>query len=132
MTQEDKKLLLVDLCSRLPYGVICYDEAQNETGIFKQFEYEGFGRIHNGRGMRYIEHIHPILRPMSSMTEEEENEYRNIDNRSYSCPMDYAHIPASERIDWLNAHHFDYRGLIKKNLAIAVTPENNPYIENKS
>ena len=132
MTQEDKKLLLVDLCSRLPYGVICYDEAQNETGIFKQFEYEGFGRIHNGRGMRYIEHIHPILRPMSSMTEEEENEYRNIDNRSYSCPMDYAHIPASERIDWLNAHHFDYRGLIEKDLAIAVTPENNPYIKNKS
>ena len=132
MTQEDKKLLLADLCSRLPYGVICYDEAQNETGIFKQFEYEGFGRIHNGRGMRYIEHIHPILRPMSSMTEEEENEYRNIDNRSYSCPMDYAHIPASERIDWLNAHHFDYRGLIEKDLAIAVTPENNPYIKNKS
>ena len=132
MTQEDKKLLLVDLCSRLPYGVICYDEAQNETGIFKQFEYEGFGRIHNGRGMRYIEHIHLILRPMSSMTEEEENEYRNIDNRSYSCPMDYAHIPASERIDWLNAHHFDYRGLIEKGLAIAVTPENNPYIKNKS
>ena len=132
MTQEDKKLLLVDLCSRLPYGVICYDEAQNETGIFKQFEYEGFGRIHNGRGMRYIEHIHPILRPMSDMTEEEENEYRNIDNRSYSCPMDYAHIPASERIDWLNAHHFDYRGLIEKDLAIAVTLENNPYIENKS
>ena len=132
MTQEDKKLLLVDLCSRLPYGVICYDEAQNETGIFKQFEYEGFGRIHNGRGMRYIEHIHPILRPISSMTEEEENEYRNIDNRSYSCPMDYAHIPASERIDWLNAHHFDYRGLIEKGLAIAVTPENNPYIKNKS
>ena len=129
MTQEDKKLLLADLCARLPYGVICYDEAQNETGIFKQFEYEGFGRIHNGRGMRYIEHIHPILRPMSSMTEEEENEYRNIDNRSYSCPMDYAHIPASERIDWLNAHHFDYRGLIEKDLAIAVTPENNPYKE---
>ena len=129
MTQEDKKLLLADLCARLPYGVICYDEAQNETGIFKQFEYEGFGRIHNGRGMRYIEHIHPILRPMSSMTEEEENEYRNIDNRSYSCPMDYAHIPASESIDWLNAHHFDYRGLIEKDLAIAVTPENNPYKE---
>lgn len=29
----------------------------------------------------------------------------------------------------LNAHHFDYRGLIEKGLAIAVTAENNPYKE---
>lgn len=58
---------------------------------------------------------------MSSMTEEEIEEYRNIDNRSYSCPMDYAHIPASERIDWLNKNHFDYRGLIPMGLAIDAT-----------
>lgn len=30
-------------------------------------------------------------------------------------------------IDWLNAHHFDYRGLIPKGLAIAITKENNHY-----
>jgi phosphoglycolate phosphatase-like HAD superfamily hydrolase len=30
-------------------------------------------------------------------------------------------------VDWLNARHFDFRGLIEKNLAIAVTEENNPY-----
>ena len=71
--------------------------------------------------------IKPYLRPMSSMTEEEWKEYKGIDDRSYSCPMDYAHIPASDRIDWLNAHHFDYRGLIPKGLAIEVTEENNPY-----
>lgn len=29
--------------------------------------------------------------------------------------------------DWLNAHNFDYRGLIPKGLAIKVTEENNPY-----
>ena len=62
--------------------------------------------------------VKPYLRPMSSMTDEEEKEYRNIDNRSYSCPIDYAHIPASERIDWLNKNHFDYRGLIPKGLAL--------------
>jgi hypothetical protein len=61
------------------------------------------------------------------MTEEEEKEYINIDNQSYFCPMVYAHISASDRIDWLNAHHFDYRGLIPKSLAIEVTKENNPY-----
>lgn len=32
-----------------------------------------------------------------------------------------------ESIDWLNAHHFDYRELIEKGLAISVTKENNPY-----
>lgn len=30
-------------------------------------------------------------------------------------------------LDWLNKNHFDYRGLIEKGLAIAVTPNNNPY-----
>jgi hypothetical protein len=69
----------------------------------------------------------PYLRPLSSMTDEEDKEYTNIDNRSYSCPKDYAHIPAQDRIDWFNAHHFDYRGLIEKGLAIEVTKENNPY-----
>lgn len=123
MTQEDKQLLLKDLCARLPYGVICYDEAQNETGIFKQFEYEGFGRIHNGRGMRYIEHIHPILRPLSSMTEEEEDEWWEFDNKNTIVETH------SYSIDWLNAHHFDYRNLIERGLAIAVTEENNPYKE---
>ena len=27
----------------------------------------------------------------------------------------------SDAIDWLNAHHFDYRGLIEKGLAIDCT-----------
>ncbi len=62
--------------------------------------------------------IKPYLRPMNSMTEEEDKEYRNIDNRSYSCTMEYSHVPASDRINWLNAHHFDYCGLIPKGFAI--------------
>ena len=133
MTQEDKELLLKDLAARLPYGVICYDEAQNETGIFKQFEYEGFGRIHNGRGMRYIEHIHPILRPMSSMTEEEEKEFIKIldlEMEALSAPEGHTIASAASstfEIDFYNKHHFDYRGLIEKGLAIEVTKENNPY-----
>ena len=77
--------------------------------------------------MYTIEDIKPYLRTMSSMTEEEYNEYRNIDNRSYTCPIDYAHIPASDRIDWLLKNHFDYRELIPKGLAIEVTEENNLY-----
>ena len=113
MTQEEKQLLLKDLCARLPYGVECKDQYGDYINV----------NIYNS----HIEHlidqilsgvIQMVLRPMSSMTEEESNEYLNIDNRSYSCPMDYAHIPASDRIDWLLKNHFDFRGLIPMGLAI--------------
>ena len=136
MKQEDKELLLKDLYARLPYGVKILHEGWNYewddelstvervVGIDDKFIYTKVIDTHNGE--EYRDDKWPIdtfddklfLRPMSSMTEEENEEYRNIDNKSYSCPLAYAHIPASERIDWLNAHHFDYRGLIEKGLAI--------------
>ena len=50
--------------------------------------------------------IKPYLRPMSSMTNEEKTYYFAINENPVTC------------IDWLNSHHFDYRGLIEKNLAI--------------
>lgn len=141
MTQEEKQVLLKYLCMALPYGIKVWYKyySENVTEKFATSIRLVDGKIalsskFNREGDWYpVEEanellIKPYLRPMSSMTEEEEEEeYRNIDNRSYSCPMDYAHIPASERIDWLNAHHFDYRGLIDKGLAIEVTEENNPY-----
>ena len=59
----------------------------------------------------------PYLRPMSSMTGEEKKEVEDLNMNPFSSSV----------TDWLNAHHFDYRGLIEKDLAIAVTEENNPY-----
>ena len=130
ITQEDKELLLKDLSARILYGV----KVQINSDVKKVAGVKNGFVVTKERGLystkEYITRIEccrPYLRPMSSMTEEEEKEYINIDNRSYSCPMAYAHIPASDRIDWLNAHHFDYHGLIEKGLAIAVTEENNPY-----
>ena len=108
MTQEDKELLLKDLCARLTYDVLVL----NKDGDVESFTWQELKEFGDG----YISK--PYLRPMSSMTKEEEKEYINIDNLSYSCPMVYAHFPAFKRIDWLNAHHFDYRGLIPKGLAI--------------
>ena len=127
MTQEDKELLLKDLCARLPYGVKVQDELGRVDKLvignadLISLYYNDFS-IYGENALSL-----PYLRPMSSMTEEEVEEYNNIDNRAYSCPKDYAHIPAKDRIDWFNANHFDYRGLIEKGLAIAVTEENNPY-----
>ena len=126
MAPEDKELLLKDISGRLPYGLIVQISLFRNDGIKGDIELDP----HVTENLWEIidkYHALPYLRPMSSMTEEEYMEYHRIDNRSYSCPEDYAHIPASDRIDWLNAHHFDYRGLIKKGLAIEVTKENNPY-----
>lgn len=154
MEQEDKELLLKDLYARLPYGVIvqvvkygkCYDEREKKATV--DCKVVGINRCNLITDKDNVEHTYakgyvstpinipiddgdmkslPYLRSMSSMTEEEWKEYKVIDDRSYSCPMDYAHIPASDRIDWLLAHRFDYRGLIPKGLAIEVTKENNPY-----
>ena len=68
--------------------------------------------------MRYIEHIHPILRPISSMTEEEQ---RTLDSMCNGVEM-VSRLSGlkmfDKAFDWLNEHHFDYRGLIPMGLAL--------------
>lgn len=131
MTQEDKQLLLADLCARLPYGVQC-EVSGRRYGPYT-FVGDDVEDLMEGRVFK------PYLRPMSSMTDKEDNEWSglNIDplleavNEKYTRVEDLMLRAKSQYkpIDWLNAHHFDYRGLIKKGLAIAVTEENNPYKE---
>lgn len=130
MTQENKQLLLKDLCARQPWGVKVQYNNKVYAIDYVSTEYEEVKLNILDNYTVGISDIKPYLRPMSSMTEEEGIEYLTIDNRAYTCPLDYAHIPASDRIDWLNAHHFDYQGLIPKGLAIEVNKENNPYENN--
>lgn len=121
MKQEDKELLLTVLCAMLRYGVkVTTTNPAVEFGIISGISIKDKISVSTKDADIVFEctEVKPYLRPMSSMTEEETEEYRNIDNRSYTCPLYIAHIPASKRIDWLNAHHFDYRGLIPKGLAI--------------
>jgi len=121
MTQEDKELLLKDLCSRLLYEVILL--APN-----KKITYQTDGNT--AAELLVEEEWKPYLRPMSSMTEEEIRELNNIPStKNYEIvkgdlPWDLVNY---KQMDWLNAHHFDYRGLIEKGLAIEVTDKNNPY-----
>lgn len=147
MAQENKELLLIDLCPRLSYGVcvhIRYKEGEPCYGKLTPRDIQWF--IDSK-----IEEIKPYLRPMSSMTLEERIEFSKLLVKRY-CEEDWeGHISTSycieidnvytddengikypsafsmDAIDWLNAHHFDYRGLIEKGLAIEVTKENNPY-----
>lgn len=120
MKKEDKDLLLRDLCARLPYGVKVntpYNDA-NLIGIVKS---KGFIKdivyvdVVTDKQTYPIKYIKPYLRPMSSMTEEEKETWRLI------CSMsgyDMNEVDANAAVDWLNANHFDYRGLIPRGLAL--------------
>lgn len=136
MTQEDKELLLRDLCARLPYGVLCvgttYELDDDGEKYIPVKVKNTLTEIHNYKletayvrlgliSSCELETVKPYLRPMSDMTEEEKREYNLTKTLSI---VDY---PTRESFDWLNAHHFDYRGLIPSGLANAVTEENNPY-----
>lgn len=120
MTQEDKELLLRDLCARLPYGVkfMCNKNIYTTKGLDLIVTDEGdweYAVTAKGTAPIEIDFIKPYLFPLSSMTEEEKSMYEGlmigIDNISYMLDV----------IDWLNSHHFDYRGLIEKELAIDAT-----------
>ena len=118
MTQEDKELLLKDLCARLPYGV-CYkhftwDDERGEECIAAQiYSINSDGYVKNCYDDEtvYINNVRPYLFPLSSITKkrlEELSEYIDIKN-------------AYVAVELLNSHHIDYRGLIEKGLAIDAT-----------
>lgn len=123
MTQEEKQLLLKDLSARLPYGVKFQGKDSNvytlDAANYFALQVEDMV-------------FKPYLRPMSSITEEEKKELKSatcpegtgyFDEQYLICPMSHfgEHISydfMSDILNWLNARHFDYRGLIEKGLAI--------------
>ena len=122
MTREEKDFLLKDLCARLPYHVIV--EYRGANVDLTQY----------ARSVK-LENCKPYLRPMSSMTQEEIDEYdaeldKDMDivingslDKDRHITSDGKHNFSKNFVthfgnDWLNAHHFDYRGLIEKGLAL--------------
>ena len=117
ITPEDKNLLITEICARIPYGLVCFVQSKNNPKILSEKEKFSYDML--GIYVRLINEeshiVKPYLRPMSSMTEEEQKEY------DVFCCEPYLGIDettASNFIDWLNAHHFDYRDLIEKGLAL--------------
>jgi len=130
MTREEKQLLFQDLSARLPHRVrvkVWLKEGTTEEGIL-DLEHNYGDVLRDSFYYNEIKGIKPYLRPISSMTEEEREEYKKL---SLIVVQNYDSVilPNMNEIDWLNANHFDYRGLIPKGLAISVTKENNPYKE---
>ena len=141
MTQEEKDLLLKDLCARLTYGVKAY--VKNWSKLDRKY-YEGVYTVESihpslNTVLAYSERfavevlvgyydyeIKPYLFPLSSMTDEQKKEYRKACDLDMgileNSPMKGEPFPAMYNSqDWLDAHHFDYRGLIEKGLAIDAT-----------
>jgi hypothetical protein len=144
MTQEEKELVVNALCGYLPYGVKINIDSDflRERGLDVQklvgvdFSLMIVIAEHNCYN---LEKIKPYLRPMSSMTEEEleelcdgcdfEQPYNDYDSYShYGIEIISEYCVTNEKysestinywvLDYLNSHHFDYRGLIPKGLAL--------------
>ena len=138
MTQEQKELLLKDLCSRLPYGVKVYDIKSDINSSFMNLNHingtvkEVFISYMHKCRTAPIEDVKPYLFPLSSMTEEQKADCPigetnlNIIISNIGC---YGIIEIPWRlsylfVDWCNKNHFDYRGLIPLGLAEDATGKN--------
>ena len=120
MTQKDRELLLRDLCARLPYGVIVL--TPNGSGHVCEINFTIFGYELGVninpiiRDTFSINDVKPYLFPLSNMTEEQEEEYNNLNSYELGC---FPHT--EEALDYLIKNHFDYRGLIPMGLAFDAT-----------
>ena len=109
---SDRQLLLIDVCGRLPYDFVIKGEYGNYVNV----------NYYNAQIEHLLDRIVDgldklVLRPLSSMTKEEKEEYDS--KRKHICD-DYNRycFDTIESIDWLNKNMFDYRGLIPKGLAV--------------
>ena len=117
MTLEQKQLLIADLCGRVPYDTVVSTDGDNEVYL-RSVDTFGYVEVadYKNENVFDIENVKPYLRPMSSMTDEEREEYDE-----WHLELESGRIKDwknADYIDWLNAHHFDYRGLIEKGLAL--------------
>lgn len=131
MTQEERDILLKDICARLPYNVKAYVkhwsslEQKYYEGVYDvKSAFPSLNEIHvqSSSGavnitLGYYEHeFKPYLFPLSSMTDEQEEEYNNLNCWELGC---FPHT--EDALDYLIANHFDYRGLIEMGIAIDAT-----------
>lgn len=125
MKQEDIELLFKDLCARLPYEVkVTFAGYSGRDDCVLNTQQLN---IYNIEYLR----LKPYLRTMPSITEEEKEEIKPLFSKftdEFGKPVLVVRQNKMALYqDWLNEHHFDYRGLIPMGLAIEVTEENNPY-----
>jgi hypothetical protein len=120
MTQEQKNLLMKDLCGRLPYGVKISVEARVETlESIDMYDYVvGYSSwLSSG-----IEDVKPYLLPLSSMTEEQKEEHKDLLDNQYLVLDANGNVFTLQ--DFYCKYHLDYRGFIPNGLAEDATGKN--------
>ena len=135
MTEEEKDLLIKDLCSRLPYEVKVHakytdlGETIEVDGIVKMIDADGVVGIEvmydTGSAWTYvqIDDVEPYLFPMPSMTEEQDKEFALLQTSPGQEGFLYAWNCAT-MMKWLIENNFDYNGLIPRGLAKDATGTN--------
>lgn len=124
MTQENKELLLKDLCARFPYGVkvnaadkYISTISSINIGTIALIFLKDVGPVFG------IDDVKPYLRPMSSMTEEEYGQYMEFIEWSHN---DYDGTTITcinkerfrEYLNFIYSHHLDDNNFIKNGLAL--------------
>ena len=132
----DKELLLKDLCARLPYGIkfpmMCWDEEAGETikpVTLYSINKDGYCSVSEDDYSPHIDEIKPYLFPMSSMTREQNDLWRDawfpdlmtITDVNYPESEKYLAVSHAKSLDWLYKNHIDIYGFIEKGLAIDAT-----------
>ena len=121
MTQEDKELLLKDLCARLPYGVrVTTTNPAVEFGVISGVSIENKISVRTKHAdiVFACTEVKPYLFPLSSMTKEQYSEFTDM---GYSVTERWWSMANYHQLDWFHKNHFDYKGLIDKGLAIDAT-----------
>ena len=115
---------ILDLHYRVPYNTYIEIEGYG-THVLKSIDGD---TVTTDRGINYpLRLVKAYLRQMSNMTDEEKKEFHHIASLQRNYIGDGIFYTHWRMFDWLNANHFDYRGLIPMSLAIKITEENNPY-----
>ena len=127
MTQEDKELLIKDLCARLNTNLVCSIYRKDEQRkryrneiLYGYCNIDGQNEFYFGEdcgiSINDISKIKPYLFPLESMTEEQEKEFNDLN--CYELDI----FPHTEKaLDYVIKNHFDYRFLIDEGLAIDAT-----------
>ena len=140
MNEQYRELLFIDLCGRIPYKVRIFEiepvnNIQSNLTLLSVTNKESVICITPSGGVigSSIDAFKPYLFPMSSMTEEQKNQLKEIWDADMNKALDYAisgeeglsdlfQLSAAKKvINWFIKNHFDMNGLIPKGLAIDAT-----------
>lgn len=127
MTQEQEKLLLKDLCARLPYGVVIQEKCVEHDETFLANK-EGDRLVNidahadllmtNSGSWYYLDEIKPYLFSLDKISGDMWTEYLA------TCVGGNASFPTFKSFEWCYENHIDFRGLIPNGLALDATGKN--------